>query len=42
MFQAALWQSRRVASYFTAMSASMNWMAWCCAMGTPKVFSLEA
>src|SRR5438876_1236321 len=29
--------SRRAASTFVAMSASLNWIAWCCAIGLPKV-----
>src|SRR5688572_2479552 len=34
---AALWVSSRVDSYAIAISASMNWIAWCCAIGTPNV-----
>ena len=36
-FSAALFTSSRDASTFVAMSASLNWIAWCLAMGTPKV-----
>ena len=35
--EAARSVSRRAASRSTAMSASMNWMAWCCEMGTSNV-----
>ena len=29
--------SRRAASTFVAMSASLNWIAWCWAIGLPNV-----
>ena len=34
---AALRVSRRAASSLVAMSASLSWMAWCSAIGLPKV-----
>src|SRR6201993_543804 len=34
---AALRVSRRAASTWVAMSASLNWIAWCSAIGLPKV-----
>ena len=36
-FSAAFVTSSLAASSLVAMSASLNWMAWCLAMGTPKV-----
>ena len=35
--RAARCVSRRAASTWVAMSASLNWIAWCSAIGLPKV-----
>src|SRR3569832_1206332 len=39
---AALWVSNRVDSYAIAISAIMNWIAWCWAIGTPNVLRSSA
>jgi hypothetical protein len=36
--RAAFIVSRRAASTFVAMSASLNWIAWCWAIGRPNAF----
>ncbi len=40
--QAALRHSKRAASIRVAISASLNWIAWCCAMAVPKALRVLA